>query len=98
MWCPQLLIRSHAFPSLDSRSFDCITLSAQGFVVALLFFFFISFTVSKSLIFLIMSLIPHRLSHSGQKIIFFEEKKRTYLEILTVKTTFLVVLSGIQGW
>lgn len=45
-----------------------------------------------------MSLIPHRLSHSGQKIIFFEEKKRTYLEILTVKTTFLVVLSGIQGW
>lgn len=99
MWCPQLLIRSHAFPSLDSWSFDCIALSAQGIVVGLpfFFFFFSSHSVSKSLIFLIMSLIPHCLSRSGQKIIFFEEKKRTYLEILTVKTTFLVVLSGIQG-
>jgi len=49
-----------------------------------------------------MSLIPHRFSCSGQKMIFFffffEEKKRPYLEILTIKTTFLIVLSGIQGW
>lgn len=46
MRCTQLLICSHAFPGLDSQSFDCIAVSAQGFVVGV---FLISFTVSKLL-------------------------------------------------
>ena len=75
MWCTQLLICSHAFPSLDSQSFDCIAVSAQGFVVGCFFFFpFHSQFLNRQPIFLIMSLIPHPLSRSGQKMIFFEGK------------------------
>lgn len=62
MWCPQLLIRSHAFPSLDSRSFDCIALSAQGIMVGLPFFFFFfisfSFQITNFLNYVINSSLP----------------------------------------
>lgn len=101
MWCPQLLIRSHAFPILDSRSFDCIAFSAQGFVVGLLFFFHLihSFQITNFLNYVINS-SPLLLlwPENDFFFFFFEEKKRPYLEILTIKTTFLIVLSGIQGW
>lgn len=62
MWCPQLLIRSHAFPILDSRSFDCIAFSAQGFVVGLLFFFFFNIKLHEPFGFVIQGILlvsPH---------------------------------------
>ena len=59
MWCPQLLIHSLAFPSLDSGSFDCIAVSAQGFVVGLLFFHLIhSFQITNFLNYVINSSLP----------------------------------------
>lgn len=88
MWCTQLLICSHAFPSLDSQSFDCIAVSAQGFVVDVFFFFFNFIHSFQITIFLIMSLIyaPRPTLSSppappGQKMIFFEENKRIPLSL-----------------